>query len=66
MNTYYINVVAHICDPSDNENGYTDHPSIKNISKLPPGSIYLFRHTTQKDVNKIIRSLNQKKQPHSS
>ena len=29
MNNYYINVAAHIGEPSDNENGYTDHPSIK-------------------------------------
>ena len=46
MNTYYINVAAHIGEPSDNENGYIDHPSIKSISeKLPPGSNFTFRHT---------------------
>ena len=31
MNTYYINVAAHIGEPSDNENEYIDHPSIKSI-----------------------------------
>ena len=51
-------MAAHIGEPSDNENGYIDHPSIKSISeKLPPGSNFPFRHTTQKDVTKIIRSL---------
>ena len=62
MNTYYINVAAHIGEPSDNENGYIDHPSIKSISeKLPPGLNFTFRHTIQKAVTKIIRSLNLKK-----
>ena len=61
MNTYYINVAAHKGEPSDNENGYIVHPSIKSISeKLPPGSNFTFRHTAQKDVTKIIRSLNPK------
>ena len=64
MNTYYINVAAHIGEPSDNENGYIDYRSINSISeKIPPRSNFTFRHTTQKDVTKIIRSLNPKKQP---
>ena len=55
-------MAAHIGEPSDNENGYIDHPSIKSISeKLPPGSNFTFRHTTQKDVAKIKRYLNSKK-----
>ena len=55
-------MAAHIGEPSDNENGYNDHPSIKSISeKLPPGSNFTFRHTTQKDVTEIIRSLNPKR-----
>ena len=29
--------------------------------KIPPGSNFTFRHTTQKDWTKIIRSLNPKK-----
>ena len=59
INIYYINVAAHIGEPSDNKNGYIDHPSIKSISEnLPTGSNFTFRHTTQKYVTKIIRSLN--------
>ena len=62
MNTYYINVAAHIGEPSANKNEYIDHPSIKSISeKLPPGSNFTFRHTTLKYVTKIIRSLNPKR-----
>ena len=45
INTYCIIVAAHIGEPSDNENRYIDHPSIKSISeKLPPGSNFTFRH----------------------
>ena len=59
MNTYCIIVAAHIGEPSDNENRYIYHPSINSISeKLPPGSNFTFRHTTQKDVTTIRRSLN--------
>ena len=62
MSTYYINVAAHIGEPSDNENGYIDHPSIKSISeKLPQESNLPFRHTTQEDVTEIIRYLNPRK-----
>ena len=61
MGTYYINVAAHIGEPSDDDNGFTYHPSIKSIlEQLPPGSYFTFRHTTQKNVTKIIRYLNPK------
>ena len=40
MNTYYINVAAHIGEPSDNENGYngdydTTYHDLLHKAKLP-------------------------------
>ena len=61
MNTYYINVAAHIGEPSEDKSGYTDHPSNKSISEKSPGSNFTFKHTTQKYVTKVMRSLNPQK-----
>ena len=62
MNTYYINVVAHIGNKTIKEDAFVDHPSIKAIkNNLAPNSSLTFRHTTEGEIIKIIKSLNPKK-----
>ena len=62
MNNYYINVAAHIGNKTIKQDGFVDHPSIKAIkNNLAPNSSLTFRHTTEGEITKIIKSLNSKK-----
>ena len=62
MNNYYINVAAHIGNKTIKQDGFVDHPSIKAIkNNLAPNSSLAFRHTTEGEITKIIKSLNPKK-----
>ena len=62
MNNYYINVAAHIGNKTIKQDGFADHPSIKAVkNNLAPNSSLTFRHTTEGEITKIIKSLNPKK-----
>ena len=57
MNTYHINVAAHIGNKTIEKDGFVDHPSIKAIKKnLAPNSSLTFRHTTEGEITKITKS----------
>ena len=62
INNYFINVPVHIGNKIKPDHGYCDQPGVKIIRKhLPQNRSFSFRHINEKEVAKILHSLNLKK-----